>query len=349
MSIQKPGRRLTRALSALSRFFSRNRLPDEGHRDNNRRYFSGFHEQERMLADRPRMEFYHAAIARHIQPGDHVIDLGTGTGILAAFASRRGAAHVHALDHSTILKHARTLAAANHLERVTFFAGHSSQFTLPERVDVILHEQMGDCLFDEAMITNVCDLRDRLLKPGGRILPSCFEFFCEPVQLNATRHVPFIWDLNVKGYDFSALERHRPQETNYYHLTGNDGALVDHFLADASPALAFDLHTINETTLTRDLRFQRLVKHPGRIDGLAIYFRTTVDDDLQLSSAPHDPGRAPHWGFRILRTEPADYAVGDVIAVRLSVGRWDDLESWRWSHALAQPATPADHPAQAAS
>lgn len=338
---------LARTASALGRLLTRNQLQDEGHRDNNRRYFSGFHEQERMLADRPRMEFYHAAIERHIQPGDHVIDLGTGTGILAAFASRRGAARVHALDHSTILKYARTLAAANHLERVTFFAGHSSKFTLPERVDVLLHEQMGDFLFDEAMIKNVCDLRDRLLKPGGRILPSRFEFFCEPVQLNSTRHVPFIWNLNVKGYDFSALERHRPQETNYYHLTGNDGALVDHFLAEAAPALTFDLHTVNEATFTHELRFQRVVTHAGRIDGFAIYFRTTVDDDLQLSSAPHDPGRAPHWGFRILRTEPADYVVGDVIDVKLTVGRWENIESWRWSHTLSPSTTSASHSAKA--
>ena len=335
MSTQTLGRHLTRVVSALRRLLSRNRSSEQGHRDNNRRYFSGFHEQERMLADRPRMEFYHAAIQRHIHPGDHVIDLGTGTGILAAFASRRGAARVHALDHSPILKHARTLAAANHLERVDFVSCHSTEFTLAEPVDMILHEQMGDCLFDEAMLPNVCDLRDRLLKPGGRILPACFEFFCEPVQLNAARHVPFIWNLTIQGYDFSELERHRPQEINYYHLTGNDAALVDHFLAAPAPALAFDLHTVNEAGLPHDLRFQRLVSNPGRIDGLAVYFRTTVDDDLQLSSAPHDPGRAPHWGFRILRTEPADYGVGDVIDVKLTVGRWHDLDSWRWSHAHA--------------
>jgi len=335
MPIQKLGHVWARVASALRRRFVRDRSPEQGHRDNNRRYFSGLHEQERMLADGPRMAFYHAAIERHIRPGDRVIDLGTGTGILAAFASRRGAARVHALDHSPILKLARTLAAANRLERVEFVSGHSSTFTLPAPVDVILHEQMGDFLFDEAMIPNVCDLRDRLLKPGGRILPACFEFFCEPVQLDSRRHVPFIWNLNVKGYDFSELERHRPQETNYYHLCGNDGALVDHFLGEPSPALAFDLHTVNEASLPHDLRFQRRVTRPGRIDGLAVYFRTTVDADLQLSSAPHDPGRAPHWGYRILRTEPADYATGDVIDISLTAGRWHDVESWRWSHALA--------------
>jgi protein arginine N-methyltransferase 1 len=325
---------LATAAAALRRLFQGAPSAEDAHRDNNRRYFSGMHQQERMLADGPRMDFYHAAIERHIHPGDHVIDLGTGTGILAAFASRRGAARVHALDHSDILNHARTLAAANRIERVDFISCHSTTFTLPAPVDVLLHEQMGDFLFDEAMVPNICDLRDRLLKPGGRILPSCFEFYCEPVQLNTARHVPFIWNLKVKGYDFSSLEHERPQETGYYHLCGNDGALVEHFLADPAPALAFDLHTLNAAEFTRDLCFQREVRRAGRIDGLAVYFRTTVDADLQLSTAPHDPGRAPHWGFRILRTEPADYAQGDRIEVQLAVNQWHDLDTWRWGHAL---------------
>jgi len=115
-----------------------------------------------MLADRRRMDFYHAAIARHIHPGDRVIDLGTGTGILAAFASRAGAATVYAIDHSRILKRARKLAAHNGVANVEFIATHSKDFALAERVDVILHEQMGDWLFNEAMVANVIDLRDRL-------------------------------------------------------------------------------------------------------------------------------------------------------------------------------------------
>ena len=342
MPIKTIGRLLAPAVATLRRLFQGAPSAEDDHRDNNRRYFSGMHQQERMLADRPRMDFYHAAIERHIHPGDHVIDLGTGTGILAAFASRRGAARVHALDHSDILNHARTLAAANQIERVDFVSCHSTTFTLSAPVDVLLHEQMGDFLFDEAMIPNICDLRDRLLKPGGRILPSCFEFYCEPVQLNTARHVPFIWNLKVKGYDFSSLEHARPQETGYYHLCGNDGALIDHFLSTPEPALVFDLHTVNETELSHDLRFQRQVNNPGRIDGLAVYFRTTVDDDLQLSSAPHDLGRAPHWGFRILRTEPADYAKGDVIEVQLDVKRWHDLDTWRWCHALAKQVKTGD-------
>jgi protein arginine N-methyltransferase 1 len=302
------------------------------YRDFNGRYFADFHEHERMLSDQPRMAFYRAAIARHVRAGDHVVDLGTGTGILAALAARQGAARVDALDHSPILEHARALAQANQLPQITFHGTHSREFRPAERVDVLLHEQMGDCLFDEAMVENVVELRDRVLKPGGRILPARFEFFCEPVQVHDHRVVPFIWDLKVPGYDYSSLERARPQEPGYYRLCSSDVGLVSHFLSEPSPALAFDLHTVTAGGLGRDLRHTRSVVRGGRLDGYAVFFRARVDDDLVLDTGPLNPGRAPHWGFRILRTESLRLEPGDRLDIRLSAERWADLDSWRWSH-----------------
>jgi protein arginine N-methyltransferase 1 len=295
-------------------------------------YFAQFSEQERMLADKPRMNFYHAAIQRQVQPGDRVVDLGTGTGILAAFAARRGAAKVYAIDHSEILEHAKALAIFNRVENVEFVAAHSSDFTLDQPVDVIVHEQMGDWLFDEGMVANVCDLRDRILKPGGTILPNRFELYCEPVKLKDERQVPFIWELDVHGFDYSCLERDRPQEPGYYRLGSCDPGLVDHFLGDPAPVLSFDLHTLRESELPREVSFARTVVEAGRCDGYAVYFRALAEGGLSLSSGPLDPGRACHWGFRILRCDREDFAAGDVIEVKLSAGQWVEPDTWRWSH-----------------
>jgi protein arginine N-methyltransferase 1 len=74
------------------------------------------------------------------------------------------------------------------------------------------------------------------------------------------------------------------------------------------------------------------VVQAGRLDGFAVYFRARGDDDLCLGTSPLDPGRAPHWGFRILRTAREDFAVGDVIEAKLTVGRWPDPNTWSWSH-----------------
>jgi len=302
----------------------------------NGRMFADFHEHERMLSDRPRMAFYRAAIKRHVHTGDHVIDLGTGTGILAALASRAGAGTVHALDHSEILDHARTLAQANGITNITFVATHSTAFTLDRRVDVILHEQMGDCLFDEAMVTNVSDLRKRLLKPGGRIVPACFDLFCEPIQIRDERVIPFLWELDVPGYDYSSLERHRPQDPRYYRLCSTDRNLVSHYLGATAPAFSIDLNTADDATLPRELQLVRTVTQPGRLDGYAVFFRARVDDDLTLDTGPLNPGRAPHWGFRILRTDTRHLDLGDRLELHLKVERWSDLDTWRWSTDVAR-------------
>lgn len=303
----------------------------EKYRRFNESYFADLHEQERMLSDRPRMAFYHDAITRHIKPGQRVIDLGTGTGILAAFASRCGAAKVYAIDHSTIIEQAKELAKVNEIKNVEFVEQHSMDFELQQPVDVIIHEQIGDFLFDEAMVPNVCDLRDRLLKPGGLILPSQFELFCEPICLNDDYRIPYIWELNnVHGFDYSSLVRSRPQNPEYYRLASCDLKMVKHFVGEPEPLVEVDLHTIQIDTVPLEIKVTREVKRAGKVDGLAVFMQARVDDDMVLSSSPLDAGRAPHWGFRILRLDLAEVRVGEILEVTLMVKDWTDPDTWRW-------------------
>lgn len=313
---------------------------DAHYRRFNQSYFASWHQQERMLADRPRVDFYHELIRRQVRPGDRVIDLGTGTGILAAWASRAGASRVWALDHSDILEDAKRLAVENGIERVEFVATHSTDFTLPEPVDVIVHEQMGDFLFDEGMVRNVCDLRDRLLKPGGRILPGRFELYCEPVQVRADRHVPFIWELNVHGFDYASLERNRPQDDEYYRLASCDEGVVEAFLGEPVPIMTFDLHTIDERALAYAVNWTRVVRRPGWVHALAVYFRVVGEGGRSLTTNPLDSGRSPHWGFRLLRLETQEVAAGDELDLTLEAGLWSDSDSWRWTYEVRPVPVP---------
>ncbi len=306
-------------------------VKDDDYAANNREVFSKFGEQERMLADQPRMEFYHEMIRRHIGEGDRVIDLGTGTGILSAFASWQGAEKVYALDHSSIIEVARKLAEENDIENVEFIPIHSREFNLEEPVDVILHEQMGDVLFDEDMVRNVLDLRERLLKEGGKILPARFEFFCEPVQLRDDAAVPFIWELNVHGFEFASLNGTPPIEDGYFNYSVTDPTWVDRFLCEPTPLMSLDLHTLEKRDLAMEWNMALPVVKAGRMDGYAVFFKALVDDDLVLSTSPLDPGRAPHWGFHILRTSRMDVDVNDVIDMTITAEHgWPDVNSWRW-------------------
>ena len=303
----------------------------QSQRASNRSTFGLLLPHERMLADRSRVDFYHAAIERHVQPGDRVIDLGTGTGILAAFASRRGAAKVYALDHADVITHARSVAAANGIRNVEFVETHSTAFSAPEPVDVIVHEQMGTYLFEEEMVANVTDLRDRMLKPGGTIIPACFDFFCEPIQIRDGRAVPFLWELDVHGYDFSSLRDVEPSGRDYFYLVASEPDFVERFLGSPEPAFSFDLHTVAESAMPREIHMMRTVVEPGRLDGLAVYFRTRVDDDLVLTTDPKSHERGVSWGFWVLRTPREAFGAGDEIEIRLTVGRWSEVDTWRWS------------------
>ena len=69
----------------------------------------------------------------------------------------------------------------------------------------------------------------------------------------------------------------------------------------------------------------------GLLDGLVVFMKAKVDDDLVLSSSPLDPGRAPHWGYRILRLDQSYVEVGDELEVTLRVQDWADPSTWRWT------------------
>ncbi len=88
----------------------------------------------RMLADPHRMDAYERAIRRLVRPGDVVLDLGAGTGILAMLAARAGAARVHAVESMPIARLAADLVRENRLgDRVTVHEADATSLAPVER------------------------------------------------------------------------------------------------------------------------------------------------------------------------------------------------------------------------
>ncbi len=58
-----------------------------------------------------------------------------------------------------------------------FVLAHSSHARLPERADVLLSDQIGQFGFEAGLVQTVADVRTRLLKPGGRIVPERVTLF----------------------------------------------------------------------------------------------------------------------------------------------------------------------------
>ena len=73
--------------------------------------------QESLLLDKARCDAYREAIHRTVKPGDVVVDLGAGTGLLSFFALQAGARHVYAIEMSRIADVAAELIEANGFQR----------------------------------------------------------------------------------------------------------------------------------------------------------------------------------------------------------------------------------------
>ena len=128
-------------------------------------------EHARMLHDDRRTNDYIAALQDAVRPDDIVLDIGTGSGVLAIAAARAGARHVYAVEASDIADVAARVFAANGVQqRVTLMRGWSREIELPERADVLVAEVIGNEPFEEEILETTLDARRRLLKPHARLI-----------------------------------------------------------------------------------------------------------------------------------------------------------------------------------
>ena len=298
--------------------------------------FGGIAEHEEMLSDSVRVGAYHRAIHAAVKPGDVVLDLGTGTGLLAFMAAKAGASKVYAVEHSDFIEVAKELAKANGFTNIEFVQANSREFTPSENVDVVLHEQMGDELFNENMIENLIDLRDRVLAPGGRILPSKFRLYAEPVSMKKEFRVHRIWEMPLPdGLDFRVLQDSAIAEP---FMAGRPDQLwlrpgsVEATVGAPGPVLEFDVMTIESPDeLVATHRIERTATSDALVDGVAVWFEAVFDggadgDETILTTSPLAP--LTSWGNRMYRAETGVRA-GDTMSYFLHMENLVDASTWQ--------------------
>merc|ERR1719201_983941 len=133
--------------------------------------YSHFGIHEEMLKDEVRTRTYMNAIKKnaHLFKDKVVLDVGCGTGILCMFCAKAGAAKVIGVDMSGIVESAKKIIEANGLsDKIEIIRGKVEEISLPEgidKVDIIISEWMGYCLFYESMLDTVLYARDKWLAP----------------------------------------------------------------------------------------------------------------------------------------------------------------------------------------
>lgn len=130
-----------------------------------------------MLHDTPRDEAFDRAIRRAITPDMVVLDIGTGSGLLAMMAARAGATRIVACErHPALAETARDIVAANgYADRITILSKYSRELDrdrdLAGGADLIIAEVFGRDLLAEDMLRTIEDAVARLARPGVQIIP----------------------------------------------------------------------------------------------------------------------------------------------------------------------------------
>ncbi|GAB5573436.1 protein arginine N-methyltransferase 8 isoform X2 [Prionailurus iriomotensis] len=180
----------------------------------------GIHEE--MLKDEVRTLTYRNSMYhnKHVFKDKVVLDVGSGTGILSMFAAKAGAKKVFGIECSSISDYSEKIIKANHLDNIiTIFKGKVEEVELPvEKVDIIISEWMGYCLFYESMLNTVIFARDKWLvnyethfptihqqKPGGLMFPDRAALYVVAIEDRQYKDFKIHWWENVYGFDMTCI------------------------------------------------------------------------------------------------------------------------------------------------
>jgi protein arginine N-methyltransferase 1 len=277
-----------------------------------------------LLEDDVRLEAYRKAIHEVVKPGDVVADIGTGSGILAFFAAQSGARKVYAIEQSEIIEEAERLAKVNGFGgKIIFIKGRSDRVELPEKADVITSEIIGCFGLDENVLKFKTDARERFLKPGGTLIPSCLELYLVPVESEPIwKDYVGLWDRDYYGVDFSPVRNYAVSQRYVTDCSKKVTTL-------ATPAMTAHINFHQNEKMSLVLQGKSVVDQKGILHGLVGFQRIGLSDNIGISTSFEKP--LTNWSQNFFPIERAvtvqrrDEVIFKVIPIFHK-----DRFFWRW-------------------
>ncbi|SPP87011.1 blast:Protein arginine N-methyltransferase 8-B [Drosophila guanche] len=206
----------------------------------------------------------------HLFKGRVILVLSCGVGTLALMAARYGEAkRVYAVDRSMVTNYAELVVKQNHYEStVKVLHGRVAELQLPEQVDGIVCNWMGQSLLWDSEILEVLEARDRWLKSDGFILPDLGDLYllgsAEP-GLKALSN----WWYHLYGFNMSAMRQYALSEFRFAETK------CERVLTLAHRVLKLDLMSATKEDLHVDREIRLKVIQDGYLECFTLYFDVT--------------------------------------------------------------------------
>ncbi len=279
-----------------------------------------------MLQDVVRTDAYQRAIEEVVSPGSSVLDFGCGTGILSIFAARAGAEKVIAVDRSPFIGKAQEIALANGFPNIEFYHDDHQSLELAEKVDLIVSEWMGHCLFYEAMLEPLIAVRDRFLGEKGVMIPAEVSLHAGLVcDRELLEDLSFLRD---KPYDvdFSAISAAPFRQSDLVTLQ------PESILKSIAHLGSMDMHTIKRADDPRVFSGRVYPSRKSEIFALCGWFSSRLCEGVGFGTGPGD--LPTHWD-QILFPLPEPFAVDPSRELTITLSPLTEQvgkeQYWSWS------------------
>jgi len=231
------------------------------------------------LSDRVKVECYQAAIKRAVRPGQIVMDLGCGSGLLGLMALRAGAGKVLFVEQGAIIEVARrTINEAGFGTRAEFFHVNSFELEVPERIDVVLCDHIGYFGFDYNILALLADARQRFLKPAGIVIPAEVGVELAPVETTAGRELVARWRDGSIPDDFAWVGTSAANSKLAVNLE------ADNLLTEPAALGMLELGANDNAFLNWQADFE--CTRDGTLDGLLGWFDCRLHDGIRMTNSP---------------------------------------------------------------
>jgi SAM-dependent methyltransferase len=275
-------------------------------------------EHAHMLLDEPRVDAFARAIAAMVRPGDVVLDVGTGTGILAILAARAGARRVYAIDRSGVVELAKQHVAANGVgDVVEVIRGDLSSIELPEQPRVIVGEQLGNFAPAEHQ-HRLFALARQHAAPDAVLIPSRYRFTFALVRASGLR-ADLVRLNDLHGVRLDALAQRLARRPAFVHVAADEllgpEVVGDWLATDGAPPVA------------ASARFVANVD--GEAAAIAVGFEAELAPGVILRTAVAAP--RTHWSQTLFPIDPLPVRAGEEVPLELTLRIITNANTWAWS------------------
>ncbi|MCK6453006.1 MAG: tetratricopeptide repeat protein [Alphaproteobacteria bacterium] len=237
-----------------------------------------------MLNDDARNQAYDRAIRAAVRQGDHVLEIGTGSGILAMMAARAGAGRVTTCEANPALAAvaAEIVARNGCADRVSVVARKSTELEvgrdLPRPADLLVMEIFDAVLLGEGVLPSLADARARLLAPEARVLPQGARVYAAVVELPGLRRVHPIRD--VAGFDLSPFAVFADPVGQMVELASEPHRML------TAPAPLFDFDFTRAVPISGAARATLGATADGTAHAVALWYDLDLAEGVTMTTAP---------------------------------------------------------------